>query len=415
MQLQCSAKQRAKSFANPATTIGTRVCVITSLLSLMFLASLLLIGFYGTSDPLENPLPLFIWTIWWIGLPVAQGLFGDIWRWVNPWTGVYFFIKHRGWQVPFRLPMQAGCWPGVVVFLLFTSFALADVSPEAPQRLSLIVGGYWCFTLLCLCIFGDEWFNKGECFSMLLRRFSQLSALGIERKKLAIGLPGWRLIANRTTSVSAAIFILVLLGCGSFDGFNETFTWLAMIDVNPLEFPGRSSVVSETVIGLLLANCLLVSIYGMCVYAGILIASRGVPEPAPVSFIIAFCTLAIAVLPIAFAYHFAHFLTTFLINGQYAIAAASDPLSNGVDIFNLGSYYVTTGFMNSPASVRAIWLTQAVAVVVGHVISVLLAHTVSVQLFGNARRAIVSQLPLAVFMVLYTFIGLWLLAAPKGA
>ena len=394
---------------------ASRLSTISSLLSMLFLFALLYTGFSGTGDPLENPLPLFIWTIWWIGLPVVQGLAGDVWRWINPWTGIYSVIQSAGWQAPYTLPRQTGQWPGIFVFLLFTSFALADVAPDLPSRLALFVGGYWCVTLLCLCLFGDQWLKTGECFSMLMRRYSQLSVFGAERQALSAGVPGWRLIANKATSFSAAVFILVLLGCGSFDGFNETFTWLAMIGVNPLEFPGRSAVVFETVAGLLLTNVILVAVYGVCIYTGLQIANRSSGVAKQVTFATAFCMLAVAVLPIAFAYHFAHFLTTFMINVQYAIAAASDPLSNGSNFLNLGSFYVTTGFMNTPSSVKSIWLTQAVAVVSGHVMSVLIAHAVAVELFGNARRAIVSQVPLAVFMVLYTFIGLWLLAAPRGA
>lgn len=394
---------------------NTHQQALVSVLSLCVLIALLYIGFTGTRDPLENLLPLFIWTLWWICLPILQGIVGNWWRWVNPWSGVYALLRNAGLKPPLQLPSAVGQWPGILVFLLFTSFALADIAPDVPARLSLFVAGYWCFTMLCVVLFGEQWFTRGECFSMLLYRYSQLSFFGVERHAVRIGVPGWQLIENKASSISAAIFILVLLGCGSFDGLNETFAWLAMIGVNPLEFPGRSAVITETVVGLLVTNLLLIAVYGICIYAGLQIANRGLRCAEQVTFANAFAALAIAVLPIAFVYHFAHFLTTFLINGQYAIAALSDPLANGSDLLDLGSFYVTTGFMNTPASVKAIWLTQAGAVVIGHVLSVLLAHAVAVELFGNARRAIFSQAPLAVFMVVYTFIGLWLLAAPKGA
>ncbi len=393
---------------------------ISSLLSLLLLVVLLSIGLTGTRDPLENLLPLFIWTIWWIGLPVLQGLVGDIWRWVNPWTGLFRIVHSAGWSSPILLPQFIGCWPAIAIFLLFTSFALADIAPDIPRRLSFFVVGYWCFTMSCLLLFGERWLQQGECFSVFMNRFSQLSVARIAKTAsgsgaLQVGLPGWKLIRSKATSVSASIFVLVLLGCGSFDGLNETFAWLAFIGVNPLEFPGRSAIVSETVLGLVATNILLVVVYGLCVYAGVCVANRNTTAAHQPSFTTAFCALAVSLLPIAYAYHFAHYLVTFLVNGQYAIAALSDPMSSGADHLNLGPYYVTTGFMNTPASVKTIWLTQAGAVVTGHVISVLLAHAIAVELFGNARRAIVSQVPLAVFMVVYTFIGLWLLAAPKGA
>lgn len=405
-----------------------RLQIATSLLSLLLLVALLSIGLSGTRDPLENLLPLFIWTVWWIGLPLLQGLVGDVWQWLNPWTGVYRLVKLAGWRSLVSLPQTFGCWPAVFIFLLFISFALADVAPDIPRRLSVFVGGYWCFTFLCLLLFGEQWLKRGECFSILMHRFAQLSLWGVvssvssaagksdnERPVLRIGLSGWKLMRCKVTSISGAVFILVLLGCGSFDGLNETFTWLAMIGVNPLEFPGRSSVVKETVTGLLAINLLLVLVYGLCVYAGVRYSNRTLQSNRQVGFLAAFCALSISVLPIAYAYHFAHFLVTLLVNGQYTIAAISDPLTTGANWLNLGPYFVTTGFMNSHTTVKIIWLTQAGAVVIGHVLSVLLAHAVAVELYGNARRAIVSQVPLALFMVGYTFIGLWLLAAPKGA
>ena len=50
---------------------------------------------------------------------------------------------------------------------------------------------------------------------------------------------------RRGSTAGIPIFILALLGTGSFDGFNETFVWLDLIGVNPLAFPGRSAVVGS--------------------------------------------------------------------------------------------------------------------------------------------------------------------------
>lgn len=390
--------------------------IALSLLSTIFLLALLWTGLTGSHDPLENPLPLFIWTIWWIGFVVLQGVFGNLWRFVNPWTGVYHLVQALlPTRRSLRIPDRMGVWPGVIALLLVMTFALADVAPDAPGRLSLIVALYWLFTLIGLIVFGEQWLRRCECFSMLLFRYAQLSAVGKRAGKLRIGFPGWPAFVARATTISGAVFILVLLGTGSFDGLNETFSWLAFIGVNPLEFPGRSAIIDKTVLGLLAANALLISVYAACVWAGTHWANQHVGSGTTVPFHSAFCQLAISMLPIAFVYHFAHFLTAFMVNAQYALAAASDPFDKGADLLNLGTFYVTTGFMNSHHSVEAIWLTQATAVVVGHVLSVILAHAIALDLFGSARRAIISQAPLAAFMVVYTFIGLWLLAAPRGA
>ncbi len=403
---------------NPQSHSALTMADITSIVTTLLLAWLIWTGLTGSHDPLKNPLPLFIWTLWWIGFVVIQGIVGNLWRWLNPWTGLYRLctsFKDNPHRV--ALPAWLGHWPAVIVLLLFMVFALADIAPDSPTRLSIIVGVYWLVIFIGMLLFGDQCLKRVEAFSVLLSFYSQLAWFGRIKNDFLTGFAGWHALANPTTTISAAVFVLVLLGTGSFDGFNETFYWLNSIGINPLEFPGRSAVVTQTVVGLLLATALLIAVYAACIYLGVTLANRQIYDQIgkPVHFRQAFCYLAIAILPIAFAYHFAHFLTTFLVNAQYALAAASDPFDTGADLLGLGTFYVTTGFMNSHHTVEAIWLTQAAAVVFGHVLSVLLAHALALDLFGSARRAIISQVPLAVFMVGYTFIGLWLLAAPRGA
>ena len=63
--------------------------VATSLLSFLFLAFLLAAGLYGSRDPLANPLPLTIWTLWWVGFTLATAVLGNLWTYLNPWTGLY--------------------------------------------------------------------------------------------------------------------------------------------------------------------------------------------------------------------------------------------------------------------------------------------------------------------------------------
>jgi hypothetical protein len=50
--------------------------------------------------------------------------------------------------------------------------------------------------------------------------------------------------------------------------------------------------------------------------------------------------------------------------------------------------------------------------VAGHVIAVYLAHSISLRLLRDPGRALRSQLPMLVLMVLYTMTSLWILAQP---
>ena len=96
------------------------------------------------------------------------------------------------------------------------------------------------------------------------------------------------------------------------------------------------------------------------------------------------------------------------------IKILSDPMGSGADLLDLGTFYVTTGFFNTPGTVKVIFLAQAGAVVVGHVIAILLAHALAVRGHDTNWRAVLGQAPLALFMIAYTFFGLWLLASPRG-
>lgn len=382
---------------------------ITSTLAAIVLAGLIWLGLTGPRDPLANLLPLTIWTIWWVGLVVLQGLIGNHWRWTNPWTGpIAILARLTGLRAIWRYPHRFGFIPGIVIFLAFAVFLLADPAPADPARLALFVGGYWYVTMLGVVLFGPRWLVRAEALTILMRSYARVSLLGRRGRRIALGLPGWKVMARPHIPHGLAIFILILLGTGSFDGLNETFWWFGLLGINPLEFPGRSAVVTQNILGLIAANTALIAVYGTCIWTGLRIAR------ATIGFIPAFRLFAPSILPIALGYHLAHYLTSLMVDGQYALKAASDPLARGDDLLGLGQFYVTTGFFNTQATVRAIWLTQASAVVIGHVIAILLAHALALHAFGTTRRATLSQAPLAAFMVLYTFFGLWLLASPRG-
>lgn len=378
---------------------------VSSLVSLLCLIFVLNLGFTGSRDPLSNLMPLSFWTLGWVAAVSLAGVVGNLWAWINPWTGLYRLLG------PLRpiltLPDSLGLWPVVAVLLGFAAFLLADIAPDDPARLARLVAIYWAVTFAGMILCGPRWLHHAELGHAVFAAYASLAPLRLSHPA-GLGGPGWRLLADGPAP-AAGVFALSLLAVGSFDGLNETFWWLGWIGVNPLEFPGRSAVVGATLTGLALAFVALLAVFAAAVWLGMRLGR------AEVRFATAFGWLGLCLLPIALVYHVAHYLTYFLVQIQYTVAALSDPFARGADWLGIEPFRVTTGFFNSIDTVRLIWFTQAGLVVLGHVWSVLLSHRIALRLFGEGRRAALATLPLSLFMIAYTMLGLWLLAAPKGA
>ena len=385
------------------TTTAKPRTTLPSLVSTAIFAILIWIGLYGPTDPLKNLMSLTTWTLFWILFVILCAKFGNLWAWLNPWSGLYSLLMGNT-EPPARLPNIFGYWPAIILLFAFNAYGISNPAAADPIQLAILGSLYWIFTFLMIVIFGREWLERGEFLTVFLSLLSKVSPFA-RQDTYKIGFPGWRIPASKTPPLSRAIFALTLLGTGTFDGFNETFFWLAQLGINPLEFPGRSAIVAQTIMGLFGANILLIALFYICIR--ITTPREIMPD--------VFARQALTLLPIALVYHIAHFLPSFLVDIQYTIKALSDPLNSGADALGLGQFYVTTGFFNTLWTQRLIFLTQAGAIVSGHVLAILLSHRIATDYFPTRRGVLISQIPLSVFMIAYTVLGLWLLATPKGA
>ena len=378
--------------------------ILISCISLIFLITLIIFGYIGSRDPLANPLSLFIWSVWFMVMPVIQIIFGNVWAFLNPWYGFgRLFFKNK---ILFKLDQNYSLVFSSVGFLLFSLFMLVDIAPDDPDRLANIVTIYLLLNFIFMKIFGVDWLKNGECFTSFYRLLSKLSWIWIKEGKIYVGFFGSQLKDINTFPPMSVLFLSIILATLSFDGLNETFLWFKIINVNPLEFYGRSSVVLENSSGLIFFAILLFLIFSITIFLG----HKFINEKVTFKNIIGINSIAL--LPIALAYHIAHYLTSFLVNIQYSYKVASDPLNNGMDLLNLGDFNVTTSFFNTIETVKLIWFIQAAAIVIGHVIAVLLAHSICEGYLKTKSSILISQFPISIFMIGYTFLGLWILSTP---
>ncbi len=109
-------------------------------------------------------------------------------------------------------------------------------------------------------------------------------------------------------------------------------------------------------------------------------------------------------VPIAFAYAFAHYFTLIVYEGQQLARMASDPFGLGWDLFGTADWAIVFA-----SSTLWIWYVQLVAIVAGHIGGVVLAHDRALAVFGE-RDAARSQYAMLVLMVGLTSLGLFILA-----
>ena len=201
--------------------------------------------------------------------------------------------------------------------------------------------------------------------------------------------------------------ILVLLASVTFDGLFATPLWTGMYEFL-IAFTARAPWLPEAwkfhviaTLALLLLPVVFAAAFLVCCRASAAIDGEAAATMVARQFVL-------TLLPIAIAYHFAHYLLYLLLTGQYIIPALSDPFGFGWNLFGTAAFQPDIGLVGAKFS----WYTGVVAIVVGHVIAVYLAHRTAQRIFHNRKRILASQLPMLVLMVAYTMISLWIIAQP---
>ncbi|MEV6286027.1 hypothetical protein [Kribbella sp. NPDC051770] len=347
-------------------------------------------------DRLTNPIFGFVYILVWVGLVPISLLLGPVWRTLNPLRTVHLLLSKLLRQPASRgvveLPKWVGLWPAALGILAFTWLELV-----APDRATLPVLQAWMalyvvITLFGAILFGDRWFAAGDPFEAYATLMSRLSPWGrrddgaiVFRRPLE-NLDGLKVQPGLVGLVAA------LLGSTAYDGFSNSSAWIGW---------AQNSGYSMTLLGtgMLIAFILfvLVTYSGATLLAGRL-SDNGSRSSLPGLF-------AHSVVPIAFGYVVAHYLTLFILEGQRTLIYLSDPLSNGANVFGTGLLAVNTGITNHSTAISVV---QVLAVVCGHLLGVVSAHDRAVALFPR-HKALAGQVPLLVVMVGYTAGGLLLL------
>ncbi len=419
------------------------------LLSLGLFVLVVVSGFLGRQYPSgKNLTPTFVWIIWWVGLAYVSALVGNLWPLINPWRTTFAGMEalyrrlNPQKELSLRLPylQELGVWPGFLLFFIFAWIELVFRGRAVPANLALILVLYSLLTWTGMFLFGrEQWLQCGELFSLvfgLLARFAPTEIRIIEPKICKIcGLKCWHysgeclncyecfeladntqrewnlrpfavgLLHEEMISTSKMALVLLLLSTVTFDGFMSTSLWIQIR--NSLYFYAIPNIsiyrltLTET-LGMVAFIILFFGLYWLCCkFMAIALENRLPTEKLARAF-------ALSLVPIAIAYHLAHYLSFLLIQGQLIIPLASDPLGIGWNLLGTAGYKLNIGIIGA----RFVWITAVIVIILGHVIAVYLSHMEALKLFKERSLVLRSQYPMLILMVGYTMVSLWIFAQP---
>ncbi len=343
-------------------------------------------------DNANNPVPYVVFVHLWVGLALLSLALGPVWATLSPVRWL-----HRGLLAAARVDRdfalserRPGYWPAAVGLLAFVWLELIAPDRTTLPVLRTWVAVYLLLALLLLLVWGRRAAREGEPFEAWSRLYGSLSPLGRRgdgRWVLRSPLQGANAVALRPGLLAVTS---VMLGSTAYDGFSNEARWYGFVQSS--SFAPR---LWQTVA--LVAMCALVAV----MLAAAALASAALAK-VPVKGLAS--QFAPSLLPIAAGYLVAHYWSLFVFEGVNGLRRLSDPLGTGADLLGTAGLE-PSGSLIRPGLVAAI---QLVAIVLGHVLGVVLAHERAVTLFDR-RSAVLGQVPLLVVMVLYTCGGLSLL------
>lgn len=354
-------------------------------------------GLVGEASSSTNPAPVLVFVWFWLVVPFAAAIVGDLYPDLDPWRGLrsLFGVSDEGREPGSLLPAA----------LALLSFAWLElISPwQDPAHLAVAALLYTGYILV---------------MGMMGRRAADVDGFAVYNRLFGAMAPwprsglraprGWlRGLPAIPEQPGLVLIVVIMIGTVTYDGASFTDWWSQSIEIpmsRVLFDVGLGSTAARTAAGTIAflgVNAALLIAYLAASSAAARLGGSGTTRSVALRF-------AHTLVPIAFAYAFAHYFTLVLFEGQLLISTMSDPLGLGWDLFGTAdrpiSYRLITG------SAVWVWYVQVAAIVIGHVAGVILAHDRALADYHGVA-AVRSQYAMLALMVILTGLGLVILAA----
>lgn len=374
---------------------GSRACWrIVGLVGFGYATWALLAG----PDNNNNPVLGTFYVLVWVGLIPASLLFGRVARALSPVRTIDMVVGRIVRGDPRRglltYPERLGCWPAAIGLLAFVWQELVDPDQVELATIQTWLAGYLVVMLLGTALFGDVWLERADPFEVYSDLVAKLSVWGRDDSTPGAPLVVRTPLANLATVVprpGLVAVVAVLFGSTAFDSYKDSLRWVKFVQ-------GRTDHVTAFNTVALVVFCAVVA--GTFTIAARATATRpGTPRRhLPAAY-------AHSVVPIIVGYMTAHYLSYFVEQGQQTVILLSDPMVTGANY--LGTAGLTPNLWLS-AHPTFLATTKVIAVVVGHVVGIVVAHDRALTLLP-AHHRVRGQLAMVAVMVCYTVAGLYLL------
>ncbi|MDB5809982.1 MAG: hypothetical protein JWN94_2104 [Betaproteobacteria bacterium] len=392
----------------PAMRVTCRV------LALLIFMIAIFAGLKGTADPLMNLTPTLVWIVWWVGLSLIVALVGNVWPAFDPIRTVYDALNvivrraggARGLTLGMRYPETLGAWPAMVLLLAVGWFEVAYPQAAVPYKLACALLAWSAFTFAGMVCFGaDIWQRNADVFAVYFATLGRFAPFAADRQSnsLIVRPPGRGLIDEPAHSLAVVCFVVAMLSTVLFDGLMSGQIWqitqIGLKRIAPfLVDPDGYRMGAAGLIGIWL-------IFAGAYALSCAVTSLLLPEQRAATIARLF---ALTLVPIAIGYNIAHNFANFAVQAQQLVALVSDPLGEKWDLFGTANFRADIGLIDA----RLTWYIAIAAIVLGHVISIWLAHRLALRKFGSRRQAALATVPLTLLMVGYTIVSLSVIAEP---
>ena len=333
------------------TLFSTKQSTSGKLFGFLILALLTVPGLINNEAATVSITPLILWVFLWIGVPVLGLLFGDLYAKFNPLS---ILVNREG--------EANNVYPAAFLFICLTWFELVWSKPGNPRHIGIVF-----LVLLVVVSVVQRFYNKTIIeVDPLLLLHHLYSKMRITNSK-----PVFRTLLNNISNLAQLkgmeYFILLMIGTVTYDGLRETTFWFDL-------FGSQTYETSFSTVAFLLMNLLIIVFYRFACYFAIQVSGEDLNlNEISLKF-------GHTMLPIAFAYHVTHYLSLLLFEFQTVVYRLNDPFGFGWNLFNVQEPEVN--YFLEPI---ALWTIMVIVTLAGHMLSVVLAHDLSVKLFGHQK------------------------------